>query len=153
MLRPITWKEFSTWDPLVRETLKPQRAFDVIARMKLVDTKEYFVDDPAWLNLLANNSGYSVDCLSSTLAEKLHTQQLRVYHGCRPTCLNSYMMTGLRIHRRSELIEELKAIIASSPRLSSVNLQKRLAEISGQYDEGKSFVTLDDRFMVECAGH
>ena len=149
----IIWKNFTTWDSLVRDTLSYQHAIEVIAKMKEVDTSEYFTDDPDWFTLLANHSGSSIEDIELALAKKLSSQTLRMYHGCRPVNLSSYTSQGLRIHRHAELVENLRKLVQSDPRLSSIDLDDRIKKVPRQYDDGKSFLTFDERFMVEYAGH
>ena len=149
----IIWKEFLTWEPLVSEILTPEKAAELTKKMKQTDTTEYFDDDPDWLTLLKDNLDASFENIESALAGKLQSQTVRVYHGCRPINLTSYTSLGLLVHNHEKLTEELRILVKSDPRLKSIDIDKRVAEVVREHDKGRSFVTFDDLFMLEYAGH
>jgi hypothetical protein len=148
----VIWKDFSTWEPLVVEALTSQRAKQVIAKIKSLDDIDFVDDDPYWFNLLEDNLDCPVDEIEIKLAKKLASQVLRTYHGCRPIDLGSYMSKGLVVHRRDDLIDEVYKLAKSDDRLALLDIDKRIKSIYYEYDQHKSFVTFDDRYMLEYGG-
>jgi hypothetical protein len=50
----IIWKDFSSWDQIIRDTLGATRASDVVSKMKKAGEGGYVSDDPEWLTPLKN---------------------------------------------------------------------------------------------------
>ena len=150
---PIIWKDFKTWDPLIREVLTRDLAPGIVVKIQERDTSSYGPDSWDWRDLLAEISGIPLEKLASDLARKLSASRLRVYHGCRPVDINSYLTNGIRILRQEDFVKEMREFINADPRLAGVDLDKKLKEYPREYDQGKSFLTFDDRMMIEWAGH
>ncbi|MDE2037774.1 MAG: hypothetical protein KGI69_00950 [Patescibacteria group bacterium] len=149
----IIWKDFSSWDGIVRTTITPASVLEVISKMKRAGEGGYVQDDPGWLHPLENHLGYPIKDAINNLANALERENIRVYHGCRPIDISSYLSKGLKVHRRNELISELRKMVMSDTRLSRFDLDGRIGEVKKSYDNGKLFLVFDDRYMIEYAGH
>ncbi|MBC7953167.1 MAG: hypothetical protein H7Z12_15275 [Rhodospirillaceae bacterium] len=88
-------------------------------------------------------------------ADELERMVVRCFHGCRTEDAGHYLIHGIRAHRRDELEARLRAMIAEDERLRwmAPTLSERMAEFPSATDEHRSYVVLDDRFMLEHAAH
>lgn len=149
---PIIWEDFESWNDLVVETLTSETAEAVLSKVKQGDC-DYVNDDPTWFNLLADNLDIPIEFVELKLAEKLSDNTVRVYHGCRPVDLSSYINHGLQIHDPKVMTNSLNELVQKYPQLLSLNLEDQIQNTPRDYDQHKSFLTFDKRYMIEYAGH
>lgn len=92
---------------------------------------------------------------------KTYGEQLRnsyssicCYHGARPANVQAYYESGLRLTNSSGLVSYAKAVFSDPifPAITENEILQAIEEL-GCGDSGKLFLTLDDRNLLENAGH
>lgn len=79
---------------------------------------------------------------------------IRCFHAARPIDVESYYRTGLRLSNFAELVRHAKSVLGSPtfPPISEAEFDQAVDALDYS-DNGKLYVALDDRHLVESAGH
>ncbi len=151
----IVWKDPSSWMGMIDAALGGRLACAAGPRIKLADTEDWYLDDSEWVKLLAHCLDEDADGLVDDLAERLNSQTLRVYHGCRPVDLDSYRKHGIRVLDCAAIIAQTREWLEADP--GNDDLLPLLSGMTERVDpatrEGHVYFGLDDRFLVEHCGH
>lgn len=152
---PIIWKHPETWMPVVRSWLRPRLAKGAVGRIRKADFSDLYADDSAWLEMLLAVARPDADDLVGGFADELDRMVVRAYHGCRTEDAGEYFRRGIRVHRREELEELVRSIVADDDRLRWMlpTLVARMADFPSRCDDHRCFVVLDDRALMEQAAH
>lgn len=114
-------------------------------------------DDSDWLKVCRVILKHEVEFVSQDLAASLRETILKCYHGCRTADATSYLSSGIHRHDSRALAEWARELVASRPSLNHLQyvLDRRIAEMIERFpsDQGKLFLCLDDRFLLDCCGH
>jgi len=145
----LIWKKGRTWLPFVSRVIGPLLRKDARKKIRGCDTSDFYDDDSEWLKLLGQHLTIRVDVAVKRLAATLAQTSMRTYHGCRPKDVRTYFEPGLRIHCRQELKAQLKTLIPDNVLLST----KQQEVLEDEYRNGKLYVVVDDRYLVDFAGH
>ena len=152
----IIWAQARDWHPKVERLLSDHLTVSVKRRLRGMDTDCFSKDDLEWLEQASGDDSLGY-CLGQVLADALHGWRVRTYHACRPRDVLTYLNAGLRCLRAEEAIQDLRRLVDLHPQLSVLRDDNALAaalarvEIDGR--TGRVFVGLDDRGLVEGAGH
>jgi hypothetical protein len=154
----IRWPRPETWVSSLSAWLRPRLGTGARERLREHDTSDFYIDGSEWLELLQSELRIELDEAVSGLADVLERARVRTFHGCRTDDAGKYFRHGLRMHRREELAEELRALVARNERFAWLlpRLEDRIAELErsfGSIDEGRCYVVLDDRALLERAAH
>lgn len=154
-ISPVIWHDQKTWVPWVGSYLRGRLQPRAITAMRATEADELYDDDPGWLDLLASHLRADLGEVKEDLADALSTRAARTFHGCRTPNAGSYFESGLRLHRRDEQLAAIEAILADHPEAwRRESVQKRLEDIGiSDLREGRSFVVMDRRSLLEFAGH
>lgn len=79
---------------------------------------------------------------------------ITVFHAARPADVGSYYRYGLRLCHHIELTDTARAIFLSEefPEINERIFDAAVKGLNG-IDDGKSYVTLDDRYFLKHSGH
>lgn len=151
----IVWKDPSSWMDMIDAALDGRLACAAEPRIKLADTKDWYLDNSEWVDLLAHCLDEDADDLVDELTERLIGQTLRAYHGCRPANLDSYRKHGIRMLDCTAIIVLTREWLETVP--NNEGLLPLLSDMTERVGpatrEGHVYFGLDDRFLVEHCGH
>ncbi len=152
---PLIWAESNTWVPQVTTWLKPHLGPNALVRMGDEAPGIKYVDDLEWLNLLGANLESPISEVTSELAGELVSATVRTYHGCRTEDAGMYFRDGLRVHRQERLEKEIRELVARHESLHWLrsSLDERIKKFDRSIDEGKCFVVVDERGLLEDSAH
>ena len=151
---PIVWKDPSSWMGRIDAALGGRLACAAGPRIKLANTENWYLDDSAWVELLAHCLDEDADRLVDDLAERLSWKTLRAYHGCRPADLDSYRKHGIRVLDCAAIVAHTRKWLETVPdkeRLLPL-LSDMTERVGTKTREGHVYFGLDDRFLVERCG-
>ena len=152
----IIWTHSQDWGRKVERLLSDHLTVSVKRRLRGMDTDCFYSDDLKWLEQALGNGPLGC-CIDQVLADALLGWRVRTYHACRPRDVLTYLNFGLRCLRPEEAIQEFRRIVNLHERLSvlrdDVALASVLARVETDYRTGRVFVGLDDRDLLEGAGH
>jgi hypothetical protein len=153
--RVIVWKESATWRPALAGWLEPAFRADALKRLKPGVFRDLCWDDTDWLDVLDRCLKRSIESVTDDLAAALLPGAIRTYHGCRTEDAGSYFRDGLLVHRKDALRTRALAIISEHPELDYMKgtLDQRIAEIDNRLDEGRGYVVVSDKSLLEFGGH
>ena len=153
--KPLIWKRPVTWMPVVEEWLRPLLGRNAIARLRREDVSELYADDPDWLAMLEDVLRPGVFEVAEKFARDLEGKVVRAYHGCRTEDAGQYFRNGIRAHRREELESQVRELVHADPRLAWLRngLEARMAEFESALDQGRCYVVLDDRSLLDGGAH
>ncbi len=150
------WKDFSEWksalEDIYKEILTPE--FKDKIRKKATLIKHYDNSIP-----FKELSGHSIDSIITDDKIKEFRQRyshIRVYHGCRPTNVQSYYEKGILLLSKDEQIECFRTKFPSGdyPELTEEMLQQSI-EKTAPYSvdsDGELCLAIDDRQIIKQAG-
>lgn len=153
--KPLIWKRPATWMPLVEEWLRPLLGRNAIARLRKEEVSELYADDPEWLAMLEDVLRPGIFEVAEKFARELESKEVRAYHGCRTEDAGRYFRSGIRARRGEELETQVRELVQADPRLASLRngLEARMAEFESGLDQGRCYVVLDDRSLLELGAH
>src|SRR5689334_9677176 len=91
-----------------------------------------------WTEIVAGDHSVRVD-----IGEFTH---LRLFHGCRPTAVNSYYTNGIRVLSAAELAERFRGILADFP---AARLESAIASCRRELCDERVDTALDLRFLIK----
>jgi hypothetical protein len=124
-------------------------------RLKPGTFRDLCWDDPDWSRVLEKSLTADIEYHTSRLAEAIESATIRAYHGCRTADAGVYHREGLRTHDRTEMTEQLQAIINTHPELNylKARLPEAIADIDNTLDIGCLYVVADDQALIKYAAH
>lgn len=153
--RLIIWKESATWQPPLTAWLQPEFRADAMKRLKPGVFRDLCWDDTDWLKVLGRCIKSPIENVRADLADGLLSGVIRTYHGCRTEDAGSYFRDGLLVHRKETLKARAFAIIDAHPELHYIRatLDKVIAEIDSPIDDGRCYVVVSDKGLLDQAAH
>jgi hypothetical protein len=125
------------------------RALDL--KMKLFDWKKTSTWPEYWGKIFLDENDVLEDLVDKFSKDYTH---IKVYHACRPVDIKTYYNNGLLIANYNCLSsEQLPSIFKSLGIQVPSEVLKREADKLGDLHNSYAFVVLDDRFILEYAGH
>lgn len=150
------WKEAKTWLPVLSNWLKPKLSAEYAERIRSYNRDDLYIDDPEWLDILEKVLPCSLYDLQEELAKDIGEASVFAYHGCRVSDASTFFEDGILVNNPASLAEQVREIVWSTSELAHLcdNLEERLHGWDhANRDTGKIFLGLDDRELVEHAGH
>lgn len=122
-------------------------------RATSVDGPWFRWHDPRWWSWLGSHKRCpSLKALRAHLIEPF--RGIVVFHGCRPSDVQSYFQDGIRIADHNALDQFAKTFFLSGrfPELTEEHFRSAL-ESTFNIDDRKVYLAVDDRHLLKCAGH
>lgn len=112
-------------------------------------------DDTDWLKVLGLCLKRPIESVKEDLADAVLNGVIRTYHGCRSEDAGSYFREGLLVHRKETLKARALAIIDAHPELDYLRsrLNKIAAETDSPIDDGRCYVVVSDKGLLDHAAH
>ena len=153
--RRVVWKQPESWAPALTAWLAPDFRVDAMRRLRPGQFRDICWDDSEWLQVLDRCIKGGVDDLVLKLSIALLTATIRAYHGCRTEDAGSYFRDGLLVHNRQRLKARVLAIIEAHQELQYFRseLDRAIAEVDNELDQGKAFVVLSDEALLRDSAH
>jgi hypothetical protein len=152
----IVWSAARDWRRKVEQLVAEYLTAAVKRRLRRMDPDKFYCDDLSWLDEATEWVPFQTP-VQLELPARLLTYRVRTFHACRPRDIRTYLRHGLRKLRLGEASRQLRRLIARHERLAALRdesaLQTALARIEDSGREGWLYVGLDDRPLVEDAGH
>lgn len=152
---PLRWTSLESWVPLITAELGSVLEAGAIGRLSRVRSPSLYDDDPEWLDLVVGEFAGDEEQLIELLRERLQRRRVRVFHGTRIADAASFSQHGIRLHDREQLEATVRDLVAQREELSylATSLDERLTGSAHLIDEGRCFVVVDERVLVEECGH
>jgi len=149
------WKLADTWTPQLTAWLKPRFRSDGMRRLKPGRFRDLCWDDSVWSDLLGRCLVADFDYHAAALANALDHAVMRTFHGCRTDDAGSYFQDGLRVHDRTVMTAQVRAIVDGSQELAWMRdrVDAAIAEIENELDPGRLYVVADDAVLLKHAAH
>lgn len=152
----IVWANAKDWHKKVECLLSEHLTATVKRRLRTSDPERFYDDDLEWLEEACGDDPLGC-CIDEVLADSLLGFRVRTYHACRPRNVVEYLTLGLRCLRAEEARSELRSLVYRHDRLARLREEAAFAAALARVEtEGRSarvFVGLDDRDLLEGAGH
>lgn len=152
---PLRWTDLSSWHPLMTSMLGDLLEPGAIRRLGRVKSSELYDDDPEWLDLVVAEYGGDEEQLIESICERLQWRSVRVFHGTRTSDAGSFTEQGIRLHDRQHLESEVRALVEHRDELSWMVpiLDGKFQATAHLIDEGRCYVVVDERVLIEECGH
>ncbi len=152
----ISWKDPSSWVPLLSRWLRPFLNKRGISHLRKMGEQDIcFDDESAWL-IAQTALAEDVDAVIQLLHDALGHSRLRTYHACRVKDASVYHDQGIRRNDPRALAELARSIIMEEEALAWMRptIDEKIKNFDAtERDTGKLYVVLDDRFLIKHAGH
>lgn len=153
----IDWKSTATWTQSISHWLRPYCNSRGVRYLSKLGEQDICWDDSDWLEFTRKILQYDLEHINEKLAEDLSFAKIRVFHGCRPIGVRSYFSGGIRLNDPQDREDEVRRMLSEEPGLASLKpeIESRFAEFGSQKDRdnGRLYLCLDDRSLVEDSGH
>jgi len=152
---PLRWTDLPSWHPLLTSMLEDLLEPGAIRRLGRVKSSELYDDDPEWLDLVVAEYADDEKELVETISERLQSRSVRVFHGTRTADARSFSEQGIRLHDRAQLEAEVRALVEQRDDLSWMlpTLDEKFQATEHLIDEGRCYVVVDERVLIEECGH
>lgn len=152
---PLRWTNLSSWHPLLTSMLEDLLEPGAIRRLKRIKSSELYDDDPEWLDLVVAEYAGDEEQLIESISERLESMSVRVFHGTRTADAGSFTKQGIRLHDRAHLESEVRALVEQHGELSWMvpTLDEKFEATAHLIDEGRCYVVVDERVLIEECGH
>jgi hypothetical protein len=126
-----------------------------LQRLRHLNADHLYGDDPEWFELTAQEFGDGQERFLELATDHVRKQTLRTFHGTRIADARSFFECGIRLHDRRALEAEVRELLDRREGLTWLKstLDQRFADTAHLIDEGRCFVVVDERFLVEECGH
>jgi hypothetical protein len=152
---PLRWTSIESWFPLLTSELGTLLEPGAVKRLQRVKSSGLYDDDPEWLDLVVAEFVGEEQELVELLADRLQWRKVRVFHGTRVADAGTFTRDGIRLHDRRHLEKVVRDLVAGREELGYLagRLDERFAKSAHLVDEGRCFVVVDERVLVEECGH
>lgn len=153
----VRWDDFATWAPVIDRWLVPYLVDDHLRRLKDVDPKPYYVDDPIWVDqVLQSVLNEDAEFIVEVVADELTSQSIHSFHGCRTKDASPYLEHGILLNDPEMLAEQLRTIVREEERLE--HFRPRVETLIAKFDArdrdtDRLYLSADERGLIEDAGH
>lgn len=149
------WKVLSDWRQRLFAAFPEDLPLSLLEIAKSHDPESFYSDDLTWIQRIQADAGVEAEPdldlrIASILREIFGS--IRTYHACRPLDVVEYLANGLT-PRRPEDLQELAVecfgeLGVSRSEVATVHEDRNLGD-----EQGKLFLSLDDRDFTEYCGH
>jgi len=156
--KTFIWKGLNTWDSFIRRLMPRGTAEEIIAEIRKKQALFHYFDDPEPFESI-----YSRFSDPASLGERFvpnftaHFDFVRMFHCCRPLQVEPYYMQGIRVLTSSEADRHFKDRFLNNPKfpnISETHIDVAIDSLADSYTRfGKVNFVLDDRYLIEYAGH
>lgn len=152
----IVWANAMDWHKKVECLLSEHLTATVKRRLRTSDPDRFYSDDLEWLEEACGDDPLGC-CIDEVLTDSLLGFRVRTYHACRPRNVLDCLNLGLRCLQAEEARSELRSLVYRHDRLARLRDEAAFAAALARVEtEGRTervFVGLDDRDLLEDAGH
>lgn len=124
----LAWGEIDAWWPIVPSALSLVRQRDGVRRVK---------------------GERAIDAIVPLLYSRF--SHVRLFHGCRPVDVKVYYRDGLRRHGPA-ILDQARRIFRAQG-IPGPSIETAIADTALHIDQGRVFLALDDRSLINHAGH
>lgn len=153
----IDWRQPKVWMPILEQWLEPILSEDATAKLQSIECQEFYVDDSIWLDEFAQSIlEKPVKVVLDELALSIKCAFVKGYHGCCVDDASSYHENGIKLNSPSELAKEALSLLKIHPELKclALSLEEKMNDPKFRNrDAGKLYLCLDDRNLINEAGH
>lgn len=152
----IDWRYANTWVPILSQWIKPFLKPPKIRGLRSLGVQNLWADDVEWLSVLQTVVIDPVDCIIDTLSRDLFSSTIVTYHACRVENAGVYHRSGIYRNNPEKLANLARQIVREEDGLA--HLRPLIEDLLDNYcewsaDQGKVFLSLDDRGYTNGAGH
>jgi hypothetical protein len=151
----IFWRDPLDWHRKLERLLADHLTPVLKRRLRTMNSHRFYDDDLSWLEEAYGDPTGSL--LDEELALRLSSWRIRTFHACRPRNVADYLSRGLRCLRADDAIAELRRLISIHDRLARLRDESTLSTavqaVGTDLREGRVFVGIDDRDLLDGAGH
>ncbi len=154
--RIVNWREPKSWVSALSRWLHPFLNERGIRYLESMGEQDIFWDDSDWLKKTQRILKFEVEYVVRHLADALAITSVRAYHGCRTDDAGLYHKKGIRRNDPAVLADEVRRIVGEEDKLAYLrrDIEQHLQNFSStDRDAGKLYLTIDDRGLVNRAGH
>lgn len=155
--RVIDWKDPSTWVPAVSRWARPYLNDRGIGHLNALGCRKLHWDDPDWRTRIAQQAfRIDVEEAATRLGSALEPALVETYHGCLTADAGTYLRLGLPRNDPDRLEEEVRRMVREEDAFARFRpeIEQRIARNPYRNgDAGRLYAALDDRALVEKAGH
>jgi len=149
------WKDFGEWkselEGMFKDILTPEFEAKVKQNRAIVE----YCDAPEAFEKLASQSIVSMITTEKINEFRRRYSHIRVYHGCRPTDVQSYYEKGIlpSVELKDVQVDRFREIFLNDnfPELTEEMLKQSIKKIGPKEDELS--LDIDDRFIIEYGGY
>lgn len=151
----LNWQNYNEWVLFFDEFILTKFP-DIFKEIKANNNQIQYVDYAGPLEKYINNHFNDSKILDEFIRNlKNHYQCILAYHGCRPTNVNSYYQSGLLMLDKNKHNELFMRIFNKNDfkEITQEHLEKAIHEMNNSQREDQLYLTIDDRGLLEDAGH
>lgn len=153
----LNWNNAATWHERMSVWLAPWLSPNGMVALETMGHQDICQYDFAWReDILEPHLSSDLETVRDALADDLMDGVVRVYHGCRVDDAGIYHRDGLRRNSPADMEALVRHIVGEEDALDYMrsDIDRRLAEFEDrERDEGKLYVSLDDREQLDRSGH
>ncbi|OYQ36803.1 hypothetical protein CHU95_03260 [Niveispirillum lacus] len=153
----IDWKDPSTWVPAFSRWVSPYLNDRGIRHLNALGPKRLHWDDPDWRTRIAQQAfRIDVEEVGTRLGSALKPAFVETHHGCLTADAGTYLRLGLLRNDPDRLEEEVRRMVREEDAFARFrpDIEARIARNPHRNgDAGRLYLALDDRALVEKAGH
>lgn len=154
----FVWDDLAGWGDIIPSHIPVSIRSALMASMRRRQAGFRYCDDGWFVKGFYSEVGnYSaiIDSLTSHLVSEYGF--VRMFHCCRPTCIESYYRSGIRVLDFDYANANFRELVLSNPRFSHVSidhLESAFTEMLGSYmRNGYVHFGLDKRFLTKHGSH
>ena len=153
--QPIRWTDISSWHPQMTSVLNNLLRPGAVNRLNEVEDHDLYDDDSEWFELALGEFPGDEETFLELISQALEAYCVRTFHGTRTADARSFINGGIRLHNRAELENYVRSLVAKHNCLHAIagTLDDRFAGTAHLIDEGRCFVVVDERVLIEECGH
>lgn len=154
-LGPIQWTALKSWYPQLTTLLETLLQSGAIPKLKRMTSHGLYDDDPLWFEQVIDLFSGDEDDLLAQVSLAIAGLRLRAYHGTRTADASSFLREGIRLHVRAQLEAEVRALVVTDKELSFISkrLDGAFERAAHLIEEGRCYVVVDQRVLIEQCGH
>lgn len=151
---PIIWRDVSSWHPQLSSILDDLLNVGAVHRLRLLPSDDFYDDDMEWCSSVLREFSNDEETFFYCLKPALETHSLRTFHGTRTGNARSYLNEGIRLHDRTKLEQHIRSLVSNHQTLHGLteHLDDLFEKSENFTDQGRCFVIVDDRVLIEECG-
>jgi len=151
----LNWQDYKEWVVLFSEfilTKFPNISKEIKENKNQIQYVDYSGPLEKYINSHFNDPIFLDEFVCNL---KSHYKYILAYHGCRPTNISSYYQSGLLMLDKKKYNELFMRIFNKNDfkEISQEHLEEAIQEMNNSQREDQLYLTIDDRGLLEDAGH